>query len=149
MHINLLAYDGRSLACYSVAIGLPGANLGAMEVTLIGEVRPTATLLHPASLGRSPWFVSAHALGPQAIRAMWIDRDNLTMTRHVRLSTFNENDTWHEMDAASTVFTLSSYDLREDLTHCALAELSGHIVLGNRSGHVFLLPVNRAPQRSY
>jgi hypothetical protein len=109
---NLLAYDGHSLAYYTVAIELPGATdaTPAMDVTLIGEVRPPPTRLQP--LTRSPWFVSAHALGPQGIRAMWVDRDNLTMTRHVRLCTLNRNDTQHEMDTASNVFSLASYDLR-------------------------------------
>ncbi|KAJ6580857.1 hypothetical protein B0H19DRAFT_1060565 [Mycena capillaripes] len=144
IHINILAYDGHSLACYAVAIDLPGVmSVGAppaMEVTRIGEVCPAPTQLTP--LTRSHWFVSAHTLGPQSIRAMWIERHNLTMTRHVRLCTLNRNTTWHEMNAATNAFLLSSYDLREDLTHCALAELSGHIALGNRSGHVFLLPAN-------
>ncbi|KAJ7810460.1 hypothetical protein B0H14DRAFT_2607317 [Mycena olivaceomarginata] len=109
---NLLAYDGHSLAYYTVAIELPGATdaTPTMDVTLIGEVRPPPTQSQP--LTRSPWFVSAHALGPQAIRAMWVDRDNLTMTRHVRLCTLNRNDTQHEMDTASNVFSLASYDLR-------------------------------------
>ncbi|KAF5359994.1 hypothetical protein D9758_007639 [Tetrapyrgos nigripes] len=39
------------------------------------------------------------------------------------------------------VYSLHSYDLREDLTHCALGEASGTIVLGNRSGDVFLLDI--------
>ncbi|KAJ6485553.1 hypothetical protein C8R45DRAFT_996991 [Mycena sanguinolenta] len=138
--ITLLAYTGRSLACYTIAIELPEANAAgsAMNVTLIGEA-------HPPPATHPPWFVSAHALGPQGIRAMWIDRDQ-TMNRHVRLCTFNRNSTRHEMDSSafsSTVFSLSSYDLRQDLTHCALAEFSGRIVLGNRAGAVFLLPLNQ------
>ncbi|KAJ7237270.1 hypothetical protein B0H12DRAFT_108635 [Mycena haematopus] len=147
IRISLLAYNGRSLACYTVAIELPGANNAtpAMDVTLVGEVSPAPT--RPRPITRSSWFVSAHALGPQAIRAMWIERDQ-TMTRHVRLCTLNQHDTWHEMDSASTAFSLSSYDLREDLTHCALAEFSGHIALGNRSGHVFLLPANRTRKQA-
>ncbi|KAJ6457449.1 hypothetical protein C8R47DRAFT_172228 [Mycena vitilis] len=137
VRLNILAYDGRSLACYTVDIELPAGGPPMMEVTLIGEISPAETQLTP--LTRSHWFVSAHALGPQGIRAMWIERDNLKMTRHVRLCAFNRNTTWHEMETATDAFHLPSYDLREDLTHCALAELSGCIVLGNRSGHVFLL----------
>ncbi|KIK51071.1 hypothetical protein GYMLUDRAFT_89152 [Collybiopsis luxurians FD-317 M1] len=38
-----------------------------------------------------------------------------------------------------TVYSIQSYDLREDVTYCALGEVSGKMVLGNRSGDVFLL----------
>ncbi|KAJ7663899.1 hypothetical protein DFH06DRAFT_335805 [Mycena polygramma] len=141
VHLNVLAYDGHSLACYAIAIDLPVDAPPTMEVTLIGEICPAKTQLTP--LTRSHWFVSAHALGPQRIRAMWIERDNLKMTRHVRLCIFNRNTAWHEMETATDTFYLPSYDLREDLTHCALAEFSGQIVLGNRSGHVFLLTTKR------
>ncbi|KAF7371102.1 hypothetical protein MSAN_00745000 [Mycena sanguinolenta] len=146
--VTFLAYTGQSLTCYTIAIELPEADNAIatpalMDVTLVGEAHPP-----PGTL--PPWFVSAHALGPQGIRAMWIDRDQ-TMTRHVRLCTFNSLHARHDMGSeafSSTVFSLSSYDLREDLTHCALAESSGRIALGNRVGDVFLLPVNRTEQQA-
>ncbi|KIM88167.1 hypothetical protein PILCRDRAFT_249622 [Piloderma croceum F 1598] len=37
------------------------------------------------------------------------------------------------------VYEIGSYDLREDLTHCAFSEVSGRIVLGNRAGEVMVL----------
>ncbi|KAJ3786461.1 hypothetical protein GGU10DRAFT_386617 [Lentinula aff. detonsa] len=37
------------------------------------------------------------------------------------------------------VYSIQSYDLREDITYCALGEVSGKIILGNRSGDVFVL----------
>ncbi|KAJ7483320.1 hypothetical protein FB451DRAFT_104314 [Mycena latifolia] len=152
ININVLAYDTHCIATYAVAIVLPDAmSTGVrptMDVTLIGEMRPARPEAHVGGHTRSHWFVSALALGPQAIRAMWIERHSLTMTRYVRLCTLNRDATWHEMEMATSVFTLPSYDLRDDLTHCALAEVSGRIVLGNRAGHVFLLtPTSPAPQR--
>ncbi|KAJ7777160.1 hypothetical protein B0H16DRAFT_1853488 [Mycena metata] len=141
MKLNALAYDGHTLSCYAITIDIPRTTVDsppAMDVTLVGEMRPPRVQLQ--SLTRSSSFVSAHALGRQGIRAMWIQRDNLTLTRHVRLCTLNRNATWHEMDTAVNAFLLPSYDLREDLTHCALGEISGHVALANRSGQVFLLP---------
>ncbi|KAJ7036560.1 hypothetical protein C8F04DRAFT_473065 [Mycena alexandri] len=139
MKLNALAYDGHTLACYAITVDIPRTTINlppAMDVTLVGEMRPAR--VQPLTPMRSSWFVSAHALGRQGIRAMWIERDNLTMTRHVKLCTFNRNATWHEMDTAVNAFLLPSYDLR-DLTHCALGEVSGHIALANRCGQVFLL----------
>ncbi|KAF5384599.1 hypothetical protein D9757_007456 [Collybiopsis confluens] len=37
------------------------------------------------------------------------------------------------------IYSIQSYDLREDITSCALGEVSGKIVLGNRAGDVFVL----------
>ncbi|KAJ7173462.1 hypothetical protein C8R46DRAFT_1082873 [Mycena filopes] len=139
--LNVFLYDGYSLADYAITIDLPSPTADApptIDVTLMGEIRPPQIQL--ATMLRSRWFVSAYTLGLQGIRAMWVQRDNLTMTRRVRLCTLNRTATRHEMETAVDVFLLPSYDLREDLTHCALAEISGHIAVANRSGHVFLLP---------
>ncbi|KAJ7505548.1 hypothetical protein B0H11DRAFT_428266 [Mycena galericulata] len=146
--VSILTYDAHSLAFYTVTVTLLTGARPTMDVTLSGEVRPAPPKVHIGGpLTRSHWFVSAHALGPQAIRAMWIERDSLTMTRRVRLCTLNRNAEWHEMETSPSVFTLASYDLRDDLTHCALAELSGRIVMGNRAGAVFLLTPIRTPER--
>jgi hypothetical protein len=114
IRINAITYDTHSLASYAVAIFIP--DVGAyptMDVTLTGEVRDSPPPVHVGNpLTRSHWFVSALALGPQAIRAMWTERHSLTMARHVRLCSFNRNTASHEMNTAANVFTLSSYDLR-------------------------------------
>ncbi|KAJ7261865.1 hypothetical protein C8J57DRAFT_1335578, partial [Mycena rebaudengoi] len=140
IHVRILAYDAHSLSLYTVSSTLPKAgdiDMPTMKVSLVGEVLPPP----PSSHGqRSHWFVSAHSLGPKAIRALWIERASLTMTRSVMVCTLNHHATWHEMQlTAKSIYTLRSYDLRDDLTHCALEEMSGRIVLGNRAGHVFLL----------
>ncbi|KAJ7066813.1 hypothetical protein B0H15DRAFT_160641 [Mycena belliarum] len=152
VRVNVLAYDAHSLVSYAVTVLLPDAMSAdvqpQMDVTLTGEVCPVRPVANAGSRTvRYSFFVSTLALGPQAIRAMWIERHSLTMTRYVRLCTLNRNEEWHEMDAAASVFTLASYDLRDDLTHCALAEVSGRVVLGNRAGHVFLLTPTRAAPR--
>ncbi|KAJ7147631.1 hypothetical protein C8R43DRAFT_1237155 [Mycena crocata] len=145
MRLNLLAYDAHSLAFYTILIATSAHP--TLDVTLTGEMRPSPPKMHVGTpLARSHWFVSTLALGRQGIRLLWIERDSLTMTRHVRLCAFNRHSTWHEMKTAARVFTLTSYDLREDLTHCALAEVSGRIVLGNRAGHVFSLKATPALQ---
>ncbi|KAL1684179.1 hypothetical protein EV122DRAFT_285914 [Schizophyllum commune] len=43
-----------------------------------------------------------------------------------------------EMTGAA-VFTLESYDLRDDITHCTFSETEGIILFGTRAGGVFLL----------
>ncbi|KAJ6621447.1 hypothetical protein B0H10DRAFT_2017324 [Mycena sp. CBHHK59/15] len=143
VRIKLLAYDAHSLTAYTVRLILPDAAAAAvptMDVAFIGEVRGAAPAGGAGPMVRSHWFVSAHALGPQAVRALWVERDSPTMTRRVMVCTLNRHEAvWHDMGSAASVYALQSYDLREDLTHCALGEASGRIVLGNRAGHVFLL----------
>src|ERR1700761_837054 len=114
--MNALAYDGQSLACYSIYIVLPDATVTdvhpAMDVTLIGEARPTPL---PGQVGnaleRLRWFVSGHAPGPQAMRAMWVERGSAKMARHIRLCSLNRHSAWHDMNTAMNAFVLSSYDL--------------------------------------
>ncbi|KAL1710816.1 hypothetical protein EV121DRAFT_275223 [Schizophyllum commune] len=43
-----------------------------------------------------------------------------------------------EMTGAA-VFTLESYDLRDDITHCTFSETEGIVLFGTRAGGVFLL----------
>ncbi|KAL6307218.1 hypothetical protein BKA93DRAFT_94708 [Sparassis latifolia] len=38
-----------------------------------------------------------------------------------------------------TVYEINSYDLRDDITHCAFAEATGRIVLGTRNGRIQVL----------
>ncbi|KAI5895145.1 uncharacterized protein SCHCODRAFT_02618709 [Schizophyllum commune H4-8] len=61
-------------------------------------------------------------------------------------ATSDDNDAPHalaveaprEMTGAA-VFTLESYDLRDDITHCTFSETEGIILFGTRAGGVFLL----------
>ncbi|KAG7093454.1 hypothetical protein E1B28_007131 [Marasmius oreades] len=108
---------------------------------------------------RSPFFVSAFAMGPQGMRGVWIERRRGTMAKHIvtcRFTTETEEegeellgDSEAEAGLADApilldgrvVHTLKSPDLNEDLMHCALGEVGGIIVVGNRSGDVLLLDI--------
>jgi hypothetical protein len=118
---------------------------------------------NPSSRG----FVSAVALGPQGKRAVWVERKRGSTMREVFVwgmdQGFDDKDLFTqniEMDG-KVVYTVGSYDLRgdsghfisasslltpfvlEDLTHCAIGEVSGLIILGNRAGDVFRLGLER------
>ncbi|KIY45009.1 hypothetical protein FISHEDRAFT_77037 [Fistulina hepatica ATCC 64428] len=77
-------------------------------------------------------FISAHVLGRQDERAVWV--------RRWRGSTVREICAWEKRTGQhAIVYQHTSYDLREDITHCALMEEDGLIVFGNRAGQVFML----------
>ncbi|KAJ7609044.1 hypothetical protein FB45DRAFT_1127806 [Roridomyces roridus] len=129
--IFILSNGINHLSLYKVLV-----SGGTMDVSLAGAMRPDNS---------KHLFISAHALGLRAGRAMWVERQRSTIARRVNLCTLSQRrEAWHEMAAnGAVVFTLASYDLRDDLTHCALAEVSGRIAFGNRAGAVFLLENKR------
>ncbi|KAJ3718740.1 hypothetical protein C8R42DRAFT_674455 [Lentinula raphanica] len=116
---------------------------------------------------RTSSFVSAYALGTQGMRAVWIERRRGTTEKEIitcrlnapRLTSPGLSILDSDLDSSSSngdhgddglgvlpqaldgqvVYSSISYDLREDITHCALGEVSGKIILGNRSGDIFVL----------
>ncbi|KAJ3931238.1 MAG: hypothetical protein NXY57DRAFT_237885 [Lentinula lateritia] len=121
---------------------------------------------------RSSSFVTTYALGPQGMRAVWIERRRGSMWKQIvscRLNPSSSNgqeiisDSDLEMSNSDSseeensigknhnldfitqaldghiIYSVQSYDLRDDITFCALGEVSGKIVLGIRSGDVFIL----------
>ncbi|KAK0457888.1 uncharacterized protein EV420DRAFT_484562 [Desarmillaria tabescens] len=93
-------------------------------------------------------FISAYCMGPQAMRAVWMERSRGSMVREIvaaRLQCPSEVQDLEEVMSidARIVHDESSYDLREDFTHCALGEATGRIILGNRAGDLFLLSVDK------
>ncbi|KAJ4486976.1 hypothetical protein C8R41DRAFT_837439 [Lentinula lateritia] len=121
---------------------------------------------------RSSSFVTTYALGPQGMRAVWIERRRGSMWKQIvscRLNPSSSNgqeiisdldlemsnsDSSEEENSISKnhnldfitqaldghiIYSVQSYDLRDDITFCALGEVSGKIVLGIRSGDVFIL----------
>ncbi|RDB23383.1 hypothetical protein Hypma_008925 [Hypsizygus marmoreus] len=96
----------------------------------------------PAARG----FVSAMSLGPQGRRAVWVERTRGSTLREVRVwskEPDEEDDDAKAIDMPThVVYSVGSYDLREDITHCAIAEASGTIILGNRAGDIFVLGLN-------
>ncbi|KAF8799248.1 hypothetical protein BYT27DRAFT_7202411 [Phlegmacium glaucopus] len=100
--------------------------------------------------GNTRGFVSAHAMGPQGRRAIWIERKRSSVKREVQVWSQEPSSTG-DLDSASdgvsipseierrVVYSVNSCDLREDVTYCTFSELTGKIVLGNRSGDVSIL----------
>jgi len=88
-------------------------------------------------------FVSAMALGPQGKRAVWLERKRGYLVREVlvwnRVPGSGQDGEDGIIIPRRVVYRLESYDLREDLTHCAIGEVGGRIILGNRAGDIFVL----------
>ncbi|KAJ4470181.1 hypothetical protein J3R30DRAFT_1235011 [Lentinula aciculospora] len=123
---------------------------------------------------RSSSFVTTYAMGPQGMRAVWIERKRGSTWKQIvscRLTTPPLSSDFHgvisDLDVkrqdpdvptkedltchhdelglipqaldGQIIYSIQTYDLREDIIYCALGEVSGKIILGNRSGDVFVL----------
>ncbi|KAG5641585.1 hypothetical protein DXG03_004684 [Asterophora parasitica] len=123
------------------APGLPdGTSLNVDCVGVYSMADPETSGIQAGVSSRG--FVSALALGAQGKRAVWVERRRGSTVREVLV--WAQPPTREVEDESITiprhvVYRLESYDLREDLTHCAIGEISGKIVVGNRSGNVFVL----------
>ncbi|KAJ3515810.1 hypothetical protein NLJ89_g1533 [Agrocybe chaxingu] len=106
-----------------------------------------------AAESASRGFVSAHRMGPQGKRAVWIERKRSSTAREVQVWSREPPSATGNMSEVSgkplameierrVVFSLHSYDLRDDITSCAFGELNGNIFLGHRSGDVSVLPLS-------
>ncbi|KIP04955.1 hypothetical protein PHLGIDRAFT_129177 [Phlebiopsis gigantea 11061_1 CR5-6] len=107
------------------------------------------------ALGSSA-FISACALGTRGKRGVWTERQREHMSRAVygfasadhcavRSDTpRGEEDVGVVHPAPAEVhckrlYEVQTYDLRDDLTHCAFSEVTGRIILGTRRGQVQFL----------
>ncbi|CAK5267521.1 unnamed protein product [Mycena citricolor] len=137
--IHLLVHDSHDLNYYTITVS--AADDGALSLN-VAHARTTQPAQTQVPHYQRP-FISTHALGSQGIRAVWIERESLRMSRCVRLCAIANTRAREDMqmESAATVFESSSYDLRDDWTHCAIGEMSGVAVLGNRAGQVFVLPI--------
>ncbi|PPR04314.1 hypothetical protein CVT24_013387 [Panaeolus cyanescens] len=144
-----------------------------------GTTTPTPMMTHSHSLFQAPsaafgsrgangnarGFISAHCMGPQGKRAVWVERKRSSTVREVQVwameppAPFNESDVDEASDKQSSsdgsdllndddlpmefenqvVYAANSYDLRDDIVLCTFSELHGTIVLGHRSGEVSVL----------
>ncbi|KAF8159905.1 hypothetical protein B0H34DRAFT_705310 [Crassisporium funariophilum] len=110
-----------------------------------------------ASDSSSRGFVSTGSLGLQGKRAIWVERKRSTTAREVHVWSREPPPPVGESASdgyfsgyqhvpvelgARVVYSVSSYDLRDDITHCTFSELSGKIVLGHRSGDVSILDLD-------
>ncbi|KAI0796202.1 hypothetical protein C8Q75DRAFT_366786 [Abortiporus biennis] len=99
-------------------------------------------------------FVSTCSLGPSAMRGIWVERQRNSVKRtifgfktlldanhHLIADSLESRETLAEHRAidGKCVYTVQSYDLRDDITHCALSEVTGRIVIGTRNGDVLVL----------
>lgn len=99
-----------------------------------------------AQVATSRGFVSAFSLGPQGKRAVWVERRRGSLMREIVVWTKEEGAREDFVGGGRNVglegrvvFSQGSYDLRVDLIHCALGEVSGRIVVGNRVGALSVL----------
>ncbi|KDQ50750.1 hypothetical protein JAAARDRAFT_41839 [Jaapia argillacea MUCL 33604] len=113
----------------------------------------------PGRSGRA--FVGACCIGAEGKRGVWIERTRGSTKRNVVVFSTDQDpediqldpdnapsSSYPELDFGlrtdkvihgHSVYEVSSYDLREDLTQCVFSEVTGRIVLGTRSGHIHVL----------
>ncbi|KAF9482528.1 hypothetical protein BDN70DRAFT_874871 [Pholiota conissans] len=97
-------------------------------------------------------FLSTHAIGSQGKRGIWVERKRSSTLREIQVWSHNSplfSLSYKKQLSARgitaieiprrVVYSLYSYDLRDDITCCTLGELTGIIILGHRSGDVSLL----------
>ncbi|KAF8548848.1 hypothetical protein OG21DRAFT_1515831 [Imleria badia] len=109
-------------------------------------------------------FVSTWSLGSTGLRGVWVDRQRGSIDRRVVAFTTHPSRLWTKEagsvpgedlisegdgpDASDeeaptmdgkVVHVISSYDLRDDITMCAVSEWTGRIALGSRVGAISLL----------
>ncbi|KAF8966261.1 hypothetical protein BDZ97DRAFT_698875 [Flammula alnicola] len=103
-------------------------------------------------------FLSTHSMGPQGKRGMWVERKRSSTVREVQVWSRDPPSAISAYDREFStrpdgsvpaieierrvVYSVHSYDLREDITCCTFGELNGTIVLGHRSGDVSILEPN-------
>ncbi|KDR67709.1 hypothetical protein GALMADRAFT_257992 [Galerina marginata CBS 339.88] len=102
-------------------------------------------------------FLSAHSLGLQGKRAVWVERKRSSTVREVQVwcpeppsvspvyvsGRLDGGDNQRVLEMKRRVVcSFSSYDLRDDITHCTLGEVNGTIVLGHRSGDISIIRLN-------
>ncbi|EPQ56745.1 hypothetical protein GLOTRDRAFT_121088 [Gloeophyllum trabeum ATCC 11539] len=153
--ISFLAYDVlRGLFHYTISLPSPSPSpspAGELAVRLAGvhaltslARSPSVSALAAEISGRNTGrgFVSACALGPEGRRGVWIERTRGSTRRSVVVFSATTplgcEGEGGEIDGRP-VYEVGSYDLRDDLTHCAFSEVTGRIALGTRSGHIQVL----------
>ncbi|KAG6888744.1 hypothetical protein C0995_006214 [Termitomyces sp. Mi166 len=136
---SLLLFSARNIPS-SLHAGLPYNSVTTNSIPSSVSARLRSNTGHTfVGLGaNSRGFVSAMSLGPQGKRAVWVERRRTSTIREVVVWQKREVET-EVVIPRQAVYWIESYDLREDLTHCAIGEVSGTIVLGNRAGHIFIL----------
>ncbi|KAH8104035.1 hypothetical protein BXZ70DRAFT_924101 [Cristinia sonorae] len=89
-------------------------------------------------------FLTSCALGPQGTRGIWVERRRHSTNRAMYGFNLTRSIDSEAVDEAKglggkLIYEVSSFDLRDDVTHCAFSEVTGKIALGTRGGDVFVL----------
>ncbi|KAF8834880.1 hypothetical protein BDN67DRAFT_975679 [Paxillus ammoniavirescens] len=104
------------------------------------------------NIGVGGGFVSTWALGSVGLRGVWVGRQTGAIDRKVvafttypsklrsaaQLSPEGAPNEPPDMDG-KVVLAITSYDLRDDVTICAISEFTGRIALGSRAGNISLI----------
>lgn len=158
LNITFLAFDVlNGLYQYRATANLPSLSDMPlhMEVQLIGvhqmaQTIPLTDQLEGVRRTRSGFtqgsraFVSACCLGAQGKRGIWVERQRNSVKRavygyKVNSERVDEGSPGQRYITGQCIYEVSSFDLRDDLTHCAFAESTGLVVLGTRNGEVLLI----------
>ncbi|KAG7444491.1 uncharacterized protein BT62DRAFT_1008147 [Guyanagaster necrorhizus] len=171
LEVNLTGLNSLSNLIYRQAYMMPFARQDAdpvrtpfyIQESSVFESSPAPEAWATLENGISG-YISAYCMGPQAMRAAWIERSRGSMLREIVLARLRRPGRIQDLGEvmrieARVVHDERSYDLRgsafsfafrnklsdrkEDFTHCALGEATGRIVLGNRAGDLFLLDVDK------
>ncbi|KAF9525124.1 hypothetical protein CPB83DRAFT_562575 [Crepidotus variabilis] len=122
-----------------------GVTGGGSSVRAHGVKHSHGHMANPAPRG----FVSAHCMGPQGKRAIWVERQRSSTSRELIVwgqkpqsqSTILDGPEAVEIPK-QVIFTIRSYDLRDDVSYCAFSEIYGTIALGHRSGDISILQMS-------
>ncbi|KAF9266714.1 hypothetical protein L218DRAFT_745280 [Marasmius fiardii PR-910] len=149
------------LYVYPIAPTIRVRRLTTHDNVASSEETTERLVLHTGHV-RSPFFVSAFAMGSQGMRGVWIERRRGTMAKHIVTCRFNidmgeEEEEERDVDGSDVpifldgrvVHTFKSFNLNEDLMHCVFGEIGGMIIVGNRSGEVLLLDIGASVNRSH
>ncbi|KAH8832879.1 hypothetical protein DL96DRAFT_1704927 [Flagelloscypha sp. PMI_526] len=95
----------------------------------------------PSSGSQGNALISTVSIGPQGKRAIWVERKRGSMVRELVASDLatveKDEDARAGWDSQTVIVRLPSYDLRDDITHCALDEIRGTVFFTNRKGEIF------------
>ncbi|KAI0077755.1 hypothetical protein K474DRAFT_1050288 [Panus rudis PR-1116 ss-1] len=136
-----------------------GVHQMAQSIPIPPEGQPS-TVRRPRSgfTAGSRGFVSACSIGSHGLRGVWIERQrssvkrtvygfNILQVRDTSRAAIREEP--HERGLCrednvqhiegKCLYEVNSFDLRDDLTHCAFSECTGRIILGTRNGEIHLI----------
>ncbi|KAK7687759.1 hypothetical protein QCA50_008978 [Cerrena zonata] len=146
--VTFLAYDSlHGIYNYRVIADFVSSSFIPVKMTLeLLAVHEMAQLTATTRAGYTPGaraFVSACALGLQGRRGVWVQRKRNSMERALYAFTMDPNREAKEGEAApieeKLIYVENSFDLRDDITHCAFAESTGLVILGKRSGELLVV----------